>query len=82
MIHRGEKRLIKEIMTDLSKYRCTWCIKDTKTDPCEFCGNSDAIFIKGCKHKCHWGRQTIKTMSCKICDRIISNEDYFAGKNL
>lgn len=69
-------------MLDNPKYRCTWCMKDSFTNPCEFCNASDSIYIKGCKHRCHWSRKTIKTMECKICERVISNEDYFAGRNL
>mgnify|MGYP001602384043 CR=1 FL=1 len=67
---------------DVPKYRCIWCMKDTFTNPCEFCGNSDHIYIKGAKHTCHWSRKTINSMECKICERVISNEDYFSGKNL
>lgn len=61
------------------KYRCILCCKDSDTDPCQHCGNKYALYIKGEKHDCHWSRRTISTMECKICDRVISNDDYFSG---
>ena len=38
--------------------------------------------LEGKKHKCDWSKETLDTMICKICDKIISNRDYFTGKNL
>ena len=66
----------------MKKYRCVWCIKDTATNPCEFCGNSDSLYVKGRKHTCHWSRQTLSTVKCKICDKIEFMEDYLRNPNL
>lgn len=55
-------------------------MKDTATVPCENCGGSDQIYAKGEKHTCHWSRYTLNSVKCKLCDRVISNEDYFSGK--
>jgi hypothetical protein len=60
-------------------YRCVWCIKDTRTNPCEFCG-SDQVALKDEKHNCHWLSHTVSSVKCKICDKIISYDDYSAGK--
>jgi len=62
----------------MKKYRCIWCMKDSAADPCEFCG-SDNLYVKGEKHTCHWSRETINTIKCKVCDRIISMDDYLKG---
>lgn len=61
----------------MKKYRCTWCCKDSSTSPCEYCKSDSSIYVKGEKHICDWSRKTINTMECKICDRVISNEEYF-----
>jgi hypothetical protein len=53
-------------------------MKDSAADPCEFCG-SDNLYVKGEKHTCHWSRETINTVKCKVCDRIISMDDYLKG---
>lgn len=57
--------------------RCIWCCKDTKTDPCENCG-SDQVCDPNKPHVHHWSRRTIITMECKVCDKVISNKDYFS----
>jgi hypothetical protein len=62
-----------------SLYRCVWCIKDTKTNPCEFCG-SEYVALKDEDHNCHWSMNTMFSVKCKICDKIISYDDYLAGK--
>ena len=60
-------------------YRCIWCIKDTKTNPCEWCNGNDVV-DKNKSHNHHWSRNTWNTVICKICDKIISLEEYLAGK--
>jgi hypothetical protein len=49
--------------------RCIWCMKDTKTNPCEHCG-SDQVVDRTKPHTPHWSRRTIRTIECKICDRV------------
>ena len=61
------------------KYRCVFCCKDSEEIPCQNCGNDHTLYIKGEKHSCQWSRRTIATMECKVCDRVISNVDYFSG---
>lgn len=60
--------------------RCIWCIRDTKTKPCEHCG-SDQVYNKNKFHTPHWSRLTIKTVECKQCGKVISMEDYLSGKH-
>jgi putative endonuclease len=59
--------------------RCIWCIKDTKTNPCEHCG-SDQVVDRTVKHAPHWSRATMNTVECKICDRSVpNNQQYIPG---
>jgi hypothetical protein len=61
------------------KYRCVFCCKDSEEIPCQKCGNDHTLYVKGEKHTCQWSRRTISSMECKVCDRVISNKDYFSG---
>lgn len=63
----------------MSKLRCTWCCKDVESGPpCPMCGNH-SVSDKTAPHRAEWSRKTIRSMECKVCDREISNEDYFRG---
>jgi hypothetical protein len=59
--------------------RCTWCCRDTETNPCQHCGNTDTVMDPSQPHRADWSRKNIKEMECKVCDRVVSNRDYFAG---
>lgn len=55
-------------------FRCLWCCKDTKVNPCEHC-ESDAVVNRAVPHSPHWSRKTIRTVECKVCDREIPSEE-------
>jgi len=61
--------------------RCIWCMKDTKTNPCEHCG-SDQVVDKTKRHKPHWSRFTINTIKCKICDRQAPYEQQLIANDM
>ena len=59
--------------------RCLVCGKDTGPEIlgcCEHCA-SGFLVDRTKVHPPHWSRHTMMSMICKICDRVISNEDYF-----
>jgi hypothetical protein len=53
--------------------RCEWCIKDTKTNPCEHCG-SISVSDRTKPHAPHWSRHTRHLIICKVCDRTAGYE--------
>lgn len=61
-----------------TKLRCTLCMKDTETYPCEHCGEPYRVVDKNLHHDHEWSRHTISTMVCKQCEKVIKNEDYFS----
>ncbi len=58
-----------------TELKCIWCMEKTKTKPCEHCGSTEVV-NPTLPHSCHWSRYTINTVQCKICDKIISYEEY------
>lgn len=60
--------------------RCTWCCKDTKTKPCEHCGNDMTVVDPKSPHLHEWSRRTIDSVECKQCDKVISMDDYLNTK--
>ena len=58
--------------------KCTWCMKETETAPCDKCG-SDLVVDPSARHTCEWGRQDVDTMKCKVCGKEITTEEYFKG---
>ena len=60
--------------------RCVTCGKDTKADGqgcCEHCA-ANWLIDRTAPHKPHWSRHTLRQMICKVCDRIISADQYIS----
>jgi len=55
-------------------------MKDVPSSPCPYCGNASAVVEKNAPHVHEWSRRTAQTVECKQCEKVISNEDYFATK--
>lgn len=55
--------------------RCTWCCRDTKTNPCEHCGSDSSVVDRTEPHNPHWSRRTMRTVDCKVCDREVPNSE-------
>lgn len=50
-------------------FRCVWCCKDTETNPCQHCGNTDTVCDPYVEHQPYWSRYTINLVECSICGR-------------
>jgi uncharacterized CHY-type Zn-finger protein len=52
-------------------------MKNTPSKPCVHCG-SDQVADPTLPHDHHWSRNTIDSVICKICDKVISFDEYLA----
>lgn len=55
-------------------YRCTWCMKDTISIPCQHCQISIGIVDPDAEHEHQWSRKTINTVECKVCGLVRPND--------